>query len=413
MEIVVQKFGGTSVDSRSSQEKIAKIVIDQKNKGAFPVLVVSAMGRSGAPYATDTLRDLVTKTANEVPSRELDLIMSCGEIISCVVLSTLLNSMGVKAKAFSGGQSGIITDKNFGSANVIDFRSEMLLQSIENGIVPVVAGFQGITEDGEITTLGRGGSDITAVILGAGLRAERVEIYTDVDGIMTADPRILSEARMIEYITYEEVFQLSNEGAKVIHPKAVEIAMRYNIPVVIKNLNGSLPGTLITSFKDRDAIMSGYKKSKIITGIAHTMNVSQIVIKMSEEDKLLEEKIFRKLADEHISIDLINLFPDLKVFTVNKDCIGKSVAILKDFGVDYKVNEDCAKVSVVGVGMRGVPGVMAKIIEALYEEGIDILQTSDSHTTISVLIKKDLLAKAVSALHRKFELGKREEEVFG
>ncbi|MDK2835562.1 MAG: aspartate kinase [Thermosediminibacterales bacterium] len=412
MKIIVQKFGGTSVADSICREQVAKNIIGALKKGFKPVVVVSAMGRQGAPYATDTLKNLVTEIFKDVPARELDLIMSCGEIISSVVLANVLNKKGYKAKSLTGGQAGILTDDNFGNAQVIDFNPETILKTIKNGYIPVVSGFQGITKSGEITTLGRGGSDTTAAILGAGIKAERVEIYTDVDGIMTADPRILSEARVIETITYDEVFQLSNEGAKVIHPKAVEIAMMNNVPLVIKNFKNQGDGTLITSYSNKERNISLNKNSKVVTGIAHTANIAQVTVISESENSKEEIELFNALAQSGISIDLINLFPKLKVFTIKKDKIEKTVEVLEELKANYKIIDKCVKISLVGAGMRDVPGVMARVVKTLNSKGIKILQTSDSNTTISVLIEENNLVEAVRSLHREFHLDSKKSKIY-
>jgi aspartate kinase (EC 2.7.2.4) len=234
MKIIVQKFGGTSVATHEVRLKAVQKIINAKRSGFQPVVVVSAIGRRGEPYATDTLIDYATDIYQDIHPREKDLIMSCGEIISAVVMSNTLKSKGYEARALTGGQAGIITNSQYTDADILEIRPDKIYQIIENGRIPVVAGFQGVTADGEITTLGRGGSDVTAVALGEALSASCIEIYTDVDGIMTADPRIVSNASVIQHISYSDVLEMASEGAKVIHPRAVEFAMRSNIPVFIK-----------------------------------------------------------------------------------------------------------------------------------------------------------------------------------
>jgi len=397
MQIIVQKFGGTSVATPEKRKMVVEKIKQALSKGLKSVVVISAMGRSGDPYATDTLINLVKSINKNIPLRELDLIMSCGELISCVVMANTLIANGLKAKVLTGGQAGIITDNNFGNASVLRVEPKNILECLQNGIIPVVAGFQGITENGDITTLGRGGSDTTASIIGEAVKAELIEIYTDVDGIMTADPNMVPHAKIIDKMSYTEVFQLAEHGAKVIHPRAVEIAMRGNIPLVIKNTNNDLPGTYITNFNE---LQYSPTQSKLVTGVTYIYNRAQISIDMNEDEN--KDWIFEELAQNGISIDLINIFPDKKVFTVNESDLEKVEKILGKSDLNYKIIRGLSKVSIVGNRIHGVPGIMAKIIKALAKNNIKILQTSDSHATISCLIKGEDTQKAVIALHDEF-----------
>ena len=240
MRIIVQKVWRHFSCKAGNQRNGSTKIINSYKSGFKPVVVVSAMGRRGEPYATDTLIDLIQGVYRDTHPREMDIIMSIGEIISSTIMANTLRSKGYDAIAVTGWQAGIITDQNYGNANILEVRPDFIRHALKQGKIPIVAGFQGVTENGEITTLGRGGSDTTAAVLGEALRAEFIEIYTDVDGIMTADPRIVSNASMIRYITYSELFQIADQGAKVIHPKAVEIAMNAGIPVFIKNTMSDL-----------------------------------------------------------------------------------------------------------------------------------------------------------------------------
>ncbi|MCG0275141.1 MAG: aspartate kinase [Thermosediminibacteraceae bacterium] len=397
MRVVVQKFGGTSVASPEARKMVLKHVIRTKEEGYFPVVVVSAIGRKGDPYATDTLISLLDEVEGEVPAREKDLIMSCGEIISAVLMAALLNGKGYRAKAFTGGQAGIITDDNFGNAMIKEVKIDSLLNAIKQDYIPVIAGFQGMTEGGDITTLGRGGSDTTAVALGAALGAEYVDIFTDVEGIMTADPRIVKRARILDTVTYREVAEMAYNGAKVIHPRAVEIAMQRNIPLRVRSTFCDSPGTLITCTPE-------WIPERLITGITHISNIAQVIIKVTPGDKDSEIKVFRILAEAGISIDLINVFPELKMFTISEELVEKTIEELEKIGITPKVRRGLTKVTVVGAGMRGVPGVMARIVEALRRENIEILQTADSHTTISCLVRSEDAERAMIVLHEEFEL---------
>jgi aspartate kinase len=400
MKIIVQKFGGTSVATKDCRSMAADKIIKSKRDGYSPIVVVSAMGRRGDPYATDTLLSLVKSTSTDSDKREMDMVMACGEIISCNVFCSMLRSKGVACSSLTGGQAGIITDDNFGSASIIKVKTERLYNLLKNGIIPVVAGFQGITEDGEITTIGRGGSDTTAAVIGEAIKAEEIQIYTDVGGIMTADPRIVPDARVIKTMSYNEVFQLADMGAKVIHPRAVEFAMKGNIPIVIKNTMSDEPGTYITNYY-KDGI-----SSPLVTGITYMANRTQIYIENKNDEYFDDEKLFTALAQNKISIDLINVFPTHKVFTIDDECTQKAEYILKQFNLKYNKIENCSKISVIGSLIRGVPGIMARIIKALKRENIELLQTSDSHTTIWCLVRDKDTVKAINALHSEFNLSK-------
>lgn len=407
MKIIVQKFGGTSLANSALRAEVVRRVREAKQKGYKPVVVVSALGRRGEPYATDTLRDMVAESCacQEPLLRDLDLIMACGEIISAVVMASTLCASGIASLALTGGQAGLITDGNYGEAQVVEFQPERLLAHLRNDEVVVVAGFQGATRDGEINTLGRGGSDTSAVVLGAGLGAEKVEIYTDVSGIMTADPKLVKNARVIDHLTYNEVCQLAYEGAKVIHPRAVEVAMQHNICVIVKHLNEPEAGTVISSetvsageprFSPRDA-------QRVITGIAHTTGLTQFIVDM-DLDSDTELTMLDKLAEAHISIDLVSIFPERKIFTVRQEALPATEAVLTKLGLKFKLQANCAKISIAGLGMRNLPGVMARVVYALSQEKIRILQTGDSNITISLLIREEDLSRAICTLHDHFRL---------
>ena len=407
MKILVQKFGGTSVANPSLREQVVKRVSEAREKGYKPVVVVSAMGRTGDPYATDTLKDLMMSTCGcgEQSLRDMDLMMSCGEIISAGVMSSTLCANGIASLALTGGQAGMITDGNYGNAQVIEFNPERLLAHLRNDEVVVVAGFQGMTHEGEINTLGRGGSDTSAVILGAGLGAEKVEIYTDVNGIMTADPKLVSDARIIDHLTYNEVCQLAYEGAKVIHPRAVEVAMQHNVSLIVKHLSEAEAGTVISSeTHDTGEGRFTQREVRVITGIAHTPGLAQVTVEMGPDETDLELKMFDRLADLNISIDMISIFPERKSFTIKEDHLLQTEAALKKLGVSYSIGGNCAKVSVVGLGMRNLPGVMARVMKALKERNIRIMQTGDSNITISLLIREEDLSEALCTLHDHFRL---------
>lgn len=400
MRIVVQKFGGTSVATNESRKHVINKIKQAVNTGLNPVVVVSAIGRKGAPYATDTLIDFVAENAGEMSPHSYDMLLSCGEIISAVTMVTLLESEGLKAKAFTGGQAGIITDHYHQKADLLCAKPERLLKTLEEGIIPVVAGFQGMTVDGQITTLGRGGSDTSAALLGAILKAESIEIYTDVDGIMTADPNVCGKAKIIPAISYTEVFQMADSGAKVIHPRAVEYAMRANIPLVIKNTFSDAKGTYILQNVE-NIIDKNSHHQKVITSVAHRYHRIQFTI---HEENHFDVDLLSAIAEAHISIDLINIFPEDKVFTIDASDEKALRALLDEQGYRYEVLKDCAKVTVIGERMTGVPGVMARIVKALGKEKIEIYQTADSLTTIACLICSKHVPKAMDVLHDEFHL---------
>ena len=404
LKIMVQKYGGTSVSTADERALVVKRVREAMQEGYHVAVVVSAMGRDGDPYATDTLKSLALKEYSDVAPRELDLIMSCGEIISAVVMAATLNNQGITACTLNGAQAGLITDGCYGEAEVVDCRPEKMMEIMEQNTIPVVAGFQGVDAVGELNTMGRGGSDTTAVILGAAMHAEKVEIYTDVSGIMTADPRILKEARVIQQITYGEVCQLAYEGARVIHPRAVEVAMRNNVNVVVRHLKEEGPGTLITGEHFMQEGSFSTRGRRAVSGIAHTMDLVQFFIQFTEPDPMRELDIFQRIGEAGINIDLISVFPLVKAFTVKGEHSLQVEEILKDLDIPYLLNPDCAKLSVVGVGMHGIPGVMARVVKSLHAQGIKIKQTGDSNITISLLIGRDDLPKAVKTLHDTFQL---------
>ncbi len=410
LKILVQKFGGTSLAMDEQRRAVLNKIKEARGQGYKLVVVVSAMGRQGEPYATDTLLSLITHSSGILPKREQDLLLSCGEIISSVMLTSLLNKEGIDAIALTGSQAGIITTNDFNEGKIVSINTDRMLKELDGGKLVVVAGFQGQSESGEITTLGRGGSDTTAAALGVALGAEFVEIYTDVDGIKTADPRIVEDAKTLSVITYNEICHLAHEGAKVIHPRAVEIAMQHNIPLKIKSTFSSEPGTIITS--KNDLISSGVEIAnyQLITGITQKTNVTQLTIDnlKSYNPKGINDtavRVFKAMALSEISVDFINILPDQILFTVKDEVANKAVAVLNNLGIYPGIKPNCAKVSAVGAGMAGVPGVMSQIVECLYREGIEILQSADSHTTIWCLVAKENMELAVRALHKQFNLG--------
>jgi len=399
VKIVVQKFGGTSVATAEGRARAMERIIAAKERGYAPVVVVSAMGRRGEPYATDTLIDLVKSIHNDIEPRELDLLISCGEIISTVVMATSLKKMGYAAVALTGGQAGIYTDGNYGCAQILDIDPKPIINHLCQGKIVIVAGFQGICADGSTTTLGRGGSDTTATALGAALKAEVVEIYTDVDGVMTTDPRLVPEAAILSDISYREICEMANQGAKVIHPRAVEAAMNGKVPIMIKNTFSDAQGTLIAE----------NVAERVITGLAHLTNITQVKVGPLDGNdvQLAKVKVLKTMAEARISIDMVGVAPNSIFFIINGDDTEKARTALEKAGYKTVVETGCAKISVIGAGMEGVPGVMADVMESLDRAGVTVLHTSDSDITISFLIKEEDLPKAIKILHKSFNLGKK------
>ncbi|WP_419742725.1 aspartate kinase [Paraclostridium dentum] len=402
MTIVVQKFGGTSVESYEKMQQVCNIIKNYKEKGLDLVVVVSAMGRKGAPYATDTLINLCKNVNENSSKRELDLIMSCGEIISGTILTNMLKGNGIDAVFLTGSQAGIYTDGKFSDSRILDIKPERIYKELDEGKVVIVAGFQGTTESGEVTTLGRGGSDTSAVAIGKALECETVEIYTDVDGIMTADPRVEPEAKVLDYINYEEVFQMADKGAKVIHPRAVEIAKSGSIALNIKNtLNPSHPGTRISGMSPKFEVNKEAKSLHTMTAVAHKNGITQIKVK-SKEDIFTD--IMNEIESNEISLDMINFFVEEKAFVIGHEKLNILKDILNNHDLEYTVKENCAKVTLIGTKMTGIPGVMAKIVRALSKAKINLLQTSDSNMTISCLVEEKDMKSAVHAIHDEFKL---------
>ncbi|SDY70006.1 aspartate kinase [Evansella caseinilytica] len=400
MKVAVQKFGGTSLKNEELREHALEHVLDALRDGYKVVVVVSAMGRTGDPYATDTLLDLVGGHRGNVSKRELDLLASCGETISSVVFSNLLNRKGIKALAMTGAQAGFRTNEEYTNAKIIDMKVEGLRNHLEEYDAIVVTGFQGETPKGTLATLGRGGSDTSATALGAALKAEVVDIFTDVAGVMTADPRIVDGAKPLNVVTYNEICNLAYQGAKVIHPRAVEVAMQAKVPIRIRSTTTKNEGTLITSSTTKQ--VGRDVEDRPVTGIAHVSNVTQVKVFAKEGEYDLQTKVFKAMAKESISVDFINIHPMGVAYTVSDDVADRAVAILEKLDLTPQIVRNCAKVSAVGAGMTGVPGVTSRIVEALTSKNIQILQSADSHTTIWVLVKGEDMVEAVNALHEKF-----------
>ncbi|GIP13866.1 aspartate kinase [Paenibacillus macerans] len=406
MRILVQKFGGTSLSTAEARDHVVSHIRRELENGFRLVVVVSAMGRKGDPYATDTLLELASAGSGLLPSREQDLLMACGEIISAAKLCSLLAESGISSVVLTGAQAGFRTDSHFGNARILDIVPTRVLEGLEQDKVVIVTGFQGQNQTGDFTTLGRGGSDTSATALGAALHAEMVDIYTDVNGILTADPRIVEDAKPLEYVSYAEICNMAHQGAKVIHPRAVEIAMQSGIPVRVRSTFSEGEGTLVANPEGFKDVQLGIV-DRYVTGIAYVANVTQIRVEAAGKGAdNLQLQVFKAMAGNAISVDFINVTPTGVVYTVFDKDAAKAEAILNDLELSPEILSGCAKVSVIGGGINGVPGIMAKIVEALTEQNIQILQSADSNTTIWVLVHKDDMVQALRALHDKFELGR-------
>lgn len=405
MDIIVQKFGGTSVSTEERRKQVIKKIGKAIESGLKPVVVVSAMGRKGEAYATDTLLSLVDDNFKNNNKSAQDLLMCCGEIISSVVLCNDLYKHGITAVPLTGGQAGIITNDVHTNAQAIDVDTSNIMKILESGKVPVVTGFQGVTKEGFFTTLGRGGSDTSACILGVALNAKEIDIYTDVDGIMTADPRMVEDASLINEMTYNEGFQLADQGAKVIHPNAVALAKKGNVPLVIKNTMNDSKGTMIKSDISEE-------EKRLISGITHLNNRIQVRVRLSDNrERRSYRNLLELLAKNHISLDLINIFPEHQMFTIDASEKDKLSEIMSKAEIKYSIIENCSTIAIVGAGMNGVPGVMARIINTLTRNEIEVLQTTDSNMTIWCLIDSKKVPEAIRLLHTEFNLGDRKSVV--
>ncbi len=402
MKVIVQKFGGTSVQSESHRDRVVDLVARAQAEGYRPVVVVSAMGRQGAPYATDTLLSLVDAAALE--PEHLDLLLACGEVIAAAVVASCLVRRGIAAVPLTGGAAGIVTDGTHGSARILEVDPTPLEALLAGGRVPVVAGFQGRTRDGKLTTLGRGGSDTTAAALGAALKAEVVDIFTDVEGLMTADPRIVADARRVPAADYDEVLQMATLGARVMHPRAVEIARQFSVPLRIRSTFSDTDGTLVGAAPRTLDAWAHREPSSAVTGVTALDGLAQCFVEAAGGEGNWAWRLFQALAEAGISVDLINVFPERAYFCIPEEHSDRARAVAADHQLVCVTQGDRAKVSVVGSAIHGLPGVMAHVLAALSDAGIAVLQTADSHSTISCLVERAAMESAVRSLHQSFGL---------
>ena len=396
MKAVVLKFGGTSVATPDQREIAILRLREELDRGFLPVAVVSAMGRSPEPYATDTLLSLMCATAG---THNTDLLASCGELISSAVFASALEARGMPAIALSGGQAGIVTTGKHGDAKILRVEPARVMALLEVGIIPVVAGFQGVSEAGDITTLGRGGSDLTAIALGHALEAERVDIYTDVSGAMTADPRRIAGAHTIERASLEEMTELAEHGAKVMHHKAADLAQRTNTRYAIKGLRTG-EGTLVDESVEHEKPVTGVTASGRVTWI----RVIRGDIEDQERRMQVELQMFSRIASAGISIDQVTINQAGVMFVVEGDRGAEIRHLLGDLNLAVRVREACSKLSVVGAAMRYTPGVIHRIVQALSRVNVEIIHCTDSNITVSVLVPSADAHRAEQAVHDEFHL---------
>lgn len=404
MAIIVQKYGGSSVANAGKIRNVARRIADCFDKGNQVVTVVSAMGDT-----TDELLELAAQVNQDPEPREMDLLLSTGEIVSSTLLAMALHATGYKAIALTGPQAGISTDSSFSRARITGIEPKRILRELDKGNIVIVAGFQGLNSDNDITTLGRGGSDTTAVALAAGLKAKVCEIYTDVEGVYTADPRLVPGAVKLDEIGYEEMLEMATSGARVMHHRAVELGQIYNIPILVASSMIDKPGTLIHGGKDMEV------RNKV-RGIAHDMDVAKITITGVPDRPGIAASIFTPLAKAGISVDTIvqnassNNITDL-TFTVVKSDLTSAMKIIKPVAKKIKAREcisdsGLGKVSIIGTGMQNAPGYAARMFETLSNQGINILLITTSEIRITCIIKESEVEKAVRALHKAFKLDK-------
>ena len=425
MALIVQKYGGSSVADAASVKRVAKRIAEAKRAGNDVVVVVSAMGDT-----TDELLDLAAQITPLPPQRELDILLTAGERISMSLLAMAINNLGVKAKSFTGQQAGVITDAVYGKARIVDVVPARIRETLTRGEVAIVAGFQGVnTDTNDVTTLGRGGSDTTAVAIAAGLKADVCEIYSDVDGVFTADPRIVPSARKIDHVTYEEMLELAASGAKILALRAVEYARRYQVPVHVRSSFSNATGTMVTGtygdFIDPNSPNSAQEaavEAPIISGVAHDRSEAKITVVGVPDVPGMAARIFEVVAASGANIDMIvqNVsaaqtgLTDIS-FTLPEGDGAGTLSALKSVQAELgyaslQFDDQIGKLSLVGAGMKTNPGVSARLFGALRDAGINIEMISTSEIRISVVTRADSLDAAVKAVHSAFGLDSSEGE---
>lgn len=403
MALIVQKYGGSSVGNVDRIKSVARRIVKKKAQGHQLVVVVSAIGDT-----TDDLIELASKITKNPSTREMDMLLSTGEQISVSLLAIAIQHLGVKAVSFTGPQVGIITDKYHSKARILDINADRIRKALREDQVVIVAGFQGKTVSDEITTLGRGGSDLTAVALAKVLKARQCEIYTDVDGIFTADPRVVPDARKIDVISYDEILELASLGAKVMHSRSIEVGKKFNVPIYVRNSGNNKEGTLITKESKK-------MEDVVVSGVALAEDEAKITIFKVPDRPGVAARLFATLSEANINIDMIiqnktgTKTTDIS-FTVFKNELNRALPVVKkavaQLGAEkIDVDENVAKVSVVGVGMRSHSGVASKMFGCLARKKINIDMISTSEIKISCVIDGDKGKEAVREIHKEFGLG--------
>lgn len=401
--LIVQKFGGSSVGNAERIKAVAKRVADTYNNGNQVIVVVSAMGDT-----TDELVDLIQQISSHPDEREIDMILSTGEQISIALLTMALKDLGYPAVSLTGAQAGITTDESYTKARIKEIDASRINNEIGAGKIVVVAGFQGINCINDITTLGRGGSDTTAVALAIALKADLCEIYTDVDGVYTTDPRVEPEARKLSAISYDEMLEMASLGAAVLHPRSVELAKKFNMPLKVRSSFNHSEGTIVREENTME-------NSLAVTGVAYDLNVAKIGIYDVYDYPGIAYKLFKALSESKVNVDMIvqsatrNKVNDIS-FTCGQSDLSKALQVvekmLPDLGAtSFSSDDSVAKVSIIGAGMVSNPGVAALMFEALVDAGINIEMISTSEIKISCIVKAEYIKQAVKVLHKKFNLG--------
>jgi len=404
MALVVQKYGGTSVGNLEKIARVAKKVIRTKEEGNDVVVVLSAM--SGE---TDRLIQLAQKAADEPDPREYDSLVSTGEQVTVTLLAIMLNGMGYPAKSFLGFQVRVRTDNAFKKARILDVDTEAIRAELKKGVIVVVAGFQGIDPENNITTLGRGGSDTSAVALAAALKADVCDIYTDVDGVYTTDPNICSNARRLDRITYDEMLEMARAGAKVLQPRSVELAKKFNVPVYVKSSFTDEGGTLVT-MEEKEM------EKEVVSGVTYDRDQAKITVIHVPDRPGVAARLFMPLAEKNILVDMIIQNASIQghtdlTFTVSRKDLREATRIISDVVRDVgaeklEVDDNVAKVSIIGVGMISHSGVAARMFDTLAREGINIMMISTSEIKVSCVVEAKYTELAVTVLHDAFGLGK-------
>jgi len=403
MALVVQKYGGTSVAGPERIKKVARRIIETKRKGNRVVIVVSAPGDT-----TDRLIETAREITPSPPEREMDMLLATGEQMSIALLAMAINALGEKAVSLTGGQVGIVTDETFTKAKIKKIDTRKIEKELAKDRIVIVAGFQGITANRDITTLGRGGSDLTAVALASVLKADRCEVYTDVAGVYTADPRIVPDARKIDKISYDEMLELASLGAQVMVPRSIQVAKKFDVDIQVRSSFSEEEGTVITREVTK-------MEEVVVSGVAYDKDQVKVTITGVPDRPGIAAKIFGALAEGNVNVDMIiqssakEGINDIS-FTVSRGDLRKTLEIMervkREMGAKGLIyDEGVAKVSIVGVGMRSHSGVACEMFSALAEENINIEMISTSEIKISCVIKEKETEKAVRALHRKFRLG--------